>query len=141
MDLSEIRLRIQDPFGVLYFLKVDELPIPLKSQTAYIINGEYYVDGEIVELKVSDERIEAWSHEYNATLDSVTVKALEACKFNVAMQLTTVKHDSGAESTEYVKMLELQKFYDNEISKLKIDDSPIGAKYAMMNTPDYVGSL
>ena len=120
-QLTEVRLRILDPSGVLYFETVTELPETLIPQTAYIIDNVYYVDGKQVDLKISDERIIDWLAEQDATTDSVTLKALKVCRSHLKMELEVVKTSSGADSDEYADILSMWKVYDAEIADLQDD--------------------
>ena len=89
-QLTDVRLNIMDPAGVLYFETVGALPGTLVPQTAYIINGQYYVDGIQTNLKVSDDRLNSWLGELNATTDSVTLKALKTCRSYLLLLVTTL---------------------------------------------------
>ena len=129
-----------DPSGVLYFETVTELPDPLVPQTAYIIDGQYYVDGEQVDLRISDDKINEWLGEYEATTDSVTLKALKFCRFYLVQELAVVKTASGADSDQYQDILSMKAMYDAQIQDLEDDiaDSKVvkgSRRYQRFNDP------
>ena len=88
-DLHKIRLRIKDPYGVLYFEEVVTLPTEYDPQTAYIFEERYYIEGEKVLLKVSDEQITDWLAE--GDINTATIAALESCQAALAQELFVVK--------------------------------------------------
>lgn len=148
-DLYDVRLNIQDPYGVLYFEEVASLPDPLQAQTAYVIvnaisgKNEYFVDGKLVELKISDDRINGWLAETGATVESVTLKSLRVCRSYLKQELILKKTASGAESEEYQDIKNMYDFYTSEIEDLEKqickDKSPSGFKrYGKFRTPDFV---
>lgn len=141
-DIETIRLRIKDPYGVLYFETVTSLPTEYDPQTAYIFEERYYIEGDKVRLKVSDQQLTDWLAEDDATVDSVTVKALESMRADLSQELFTVKTNSGSDSQEYTSLKDQYDFYTNEIEyynkkicKNKTKSSP---RFGGFRSPDFV---
>lgn len=139
-DLQKIRLRIKDPYGVLYFQSVTSLPAEYDPQTAYIFEERYYVEGEKVLLKVSDDQITEWLTE--GDINTATIAALESCQAGLAQELFVIKTDSGADSQQFQDLEKLSDFYDNQIKKYKElickKENPAFKKYGKFRTPDFV---
>lgn len=147
-DLYKVRRNIQDPYGVLYFEEVATLPGTLVAQTAYVIQNseslknEYFVDGEIVNLKVSDDEINEWLALPDATIETATLEGLKVCRSIIKLELTVKKTDSGAESEEYQDIEKMFKFYTAEIkdleSKICKTNSPTFQRYGRWADPTFV---
>lgn len=142
-QLTDVRLNIMDPTGVLYFETVTELPTVLIPQTAYIIDGQYYVDGVQTDLKISDDRINGWLGVLDATTDSVTLKALKVCRAYLKAELAIKKTSSGADSDEYQDLLSLWQVYNAEIIDKEEDVAAAkvvvkSRRYQQFNTPSWV---
>jgi hypothetical protein len=131
-QLKEVRLTIADPPGFIDFLEVANfaaLPVTPVAQTGYKAvdtatyyghNGTAYV---ALTLMVSDARISGW-------IDALGVpgavrKSIEAIVAQLPAQLQIVKNDSGTESNEFIKLLDLQKFYQNWLKDLTPPDTSV----------------
>lgn len=131
-QIKETRLQIADPPGFIDFLEVANfgaLPVAPVAQTGYKAvdtatyyghNGTAYV---ALTLMVSDARISAW-------IDALGVpgavrKSIEAIVAQLPAQLQIVKNDSGTESNEFIKLLDLQKFYRQWLSDLTPEDTAV----------------
>lgn len=140
-DLHKIRLRIKDPYGVLYFEEVVTLPTEYDPQTAYLftVDSRYYVEGEKVLLKVSDEQITEWLAE--GDINTATIAALESCQAALAQELFVVKTDSGADSQQFQDIEKLSKFYDDQIKKYEKlickKESPTTQRYGCFAPPSF----
>lgn len=141
-DLEKVRLNIHDPYGVLKFSTVIELPEPLVPQTAYIIDGQYYVNGIQTNLKISDDQILEWLAVEGATVDSVTLLALKKLRTSLKYELSIIKTSSGADSEDYQDVLSMWKIYDSEIKELEKDIAKSTAvkssRYQQFPTPSWV---
>jgi len=131
-QIKDVRFQIADPPGFIDFLEVANfaaLPVTPVAQTGYKAvdtatyyghNGTAYV---ALTLMVSDARIEGW-------IDALTVpgavrKSIEAIVAQLPAQLQIVKNDSGAESNEFIKLLDLQKFYRQWLVDLTPPDTSV----------------
>jgi hypothetical protein len=136
-DLEKIRLRIKDPYGVLYFETVTTLPTEYDPQTAYIFEERYYIDGEKVLLKVSDDQINEWLA--LGDINTATIAALQSCKAGLAQELFVVQTDSGADSQKYQDLEKLAKFYDDQIKEYEKlickKENPTLKKYGKFKKP------
>lgn len=141
-EVKEVRLKIADPQPVsgsrfINFIQVANqaaLPSPSARQTAYntLDTGEYWSYGgtayQSLDLQVSDDSIEEW-------IDAVGVmgaarKSVEMILAGLPVQFQIVKNDSGTESNEFIKLGELQKFYENLLKMwTPVDSSSNTGKY------------
>lgn len=142
-ELQKIRLRIKDPYGVLYFETVTELPSEYDAQTAYLFEDRYYVDGDQVLLKVSDTQLEEWLED--GDINTATILALRSCKAGLAQELFVVKTDSGADSQEFQDLEALSNFYDDQIDyyedQVCKSKSSTFKKYGKFRSPDFVSEV
>jgi len=132
-DLKEVRLTIADPQPIsasrwIDFIEVANfaaLPVTPVSQTGYkaLDTSTYYGhDGAAyvaLPLEVSDSRISGWIDAFG--IDGAARKSVENIVAGLPFQFQVVKNASGAESTEYVKLLDLQTFYRKWLS----DHTPV----------------
>ncbi len=131
-----VRLNIKDPGGIIKIEEVVSLPPLFKPQTAYLYDGDYYINGEISSLRVSDELLDIWLSESGATVNSVTVKSIEFIQAAFAEELIVKKHDSGAENMEYQSLKDLIFFYNNLIKKYKEDITANSTVVSYQTWPD-----
>lgn len=139
-DLTDVRINIMDPYGVLYFETVTALPGTLVPQTAYIIDTLYYVEGIQTNLKISDDKIISLLTVPGATVDSVTLQGLKICRKTLLRELEIKKTASGADSEDYQDILAMYKAYDTEIKDLEstIVDAQVSkpsSRYQQFPTP------
>lgn len=138
-SLTDVRLNILDPYGVLYFETVGALPEPLVPQTAYIINGVYYVDGLQTNLKISDSKILSLLAVGGATVDSVSLQCLKICRASLKIELAVKKSASGAESDEYQSVKELYDLYTAEIADYEKKTVTKSSRYQCFSDPEWLG--
>ena len=140
-DLQKIRLRIKDPYGVLYFESVAVLPTVYDPQTAYLLttDNRYYIEGEKVLLKVSDEQITEWLAE--GDINTATIAALQSCQSALAQELFVQKTDSGSDAQTFQDISKMSKFYDEQIKKYEKlickEESPTTQFYGQFTAPDF----
>ncbi len=124
-DIKETRLTISDPSGFIDFLEVANfaaLPVSPVAQTAYkaIDTATYYGHDsgswEVLKLRVSDSRISDWIDSLG--VDGAIIKSIQAILSTLPGEMMIVKNADGAESTEFLKLLDLQKFYQNWLKDL-----------------------
>lgn len=117
-QIKEVRLTISDPAGFIDFIEVANqgaLPSPHVDQTAYKAadTGTYWwysgTAYETLDLFVSDGSLSVWIDEFGVS--GAVRKAVERIIATLPGRLMIVKNQNGAESTEFIKLLELQKFY------------------------------
>lgn len=144
-DLQTIRLRIKDPYNALYFESVGVLPTEYDPQTAYLFttDSRYYMEGEKVLLKVSDEQITAWLAE--GDINTATIAALESCQAALAQELFVVKTDSGSDAQTFTDIAKMSKFYDDQIKKYEKlickKDNPTTQKYGCFAPPAFASEV
>lgn len=124
-DIKETRLTISDPSGFIDFLEVANfaaLPVTPVAQTAYkaVDTATYYGKEsgawEALKLRVSDSRISDWIDALG--VDGAILKSIQAILSTLPGEMMIVKNTDGAESTEFTKLLDLQKFYQNWLKDL-----------------------
>lgn len=136
-QIKEVRLTVSDPAGFIDFVEVANqaaLPDPAAAQTAYkaVDSGTYFwfnsdtSSYEPVKLRVSDGRIGGWIDAFGT--DGAILKSVQAIVSSLPGEMMIVKNDDGAESTEFLKLLDIQKFYQNWLRDLTPADvaSPSG---------------
>lgn len=146
-EIKEVRLVIADPPGLIDFLEVATfaaLPVTPVAQTGYkaVDTSTYYghngTSYSALMLMVSDARISAWIDALGVS--GAVRKSVEAIAAQLPAQLQIVKNDSGAESTEYVKLLDLQKFYRQWLSDLTPPESTVNTgRYYRTVAPEIAG--
>jgi hypothetical protein len=122
-QIRSVRLIVQDPSGVIDLVSVADpaaLPVTSAPQTAYkvlstggyvIWNGAAYVP---VDLSVSDTSISDW---YDASGEVVAVqKTYRAIMRGLGAKPQITKNTDGAESTDYIKLLDLYNFYKKTLA-------------------------
>jgi len=143
-NLTDVRLNIMDPYGVLFFETVTVLPGTLVPQTAYIIGTTYYVDGLQTNLKISDAKINSLLAVTGATVNSVTLQGLKICRKTLLVELQIVKTASGADSEDYQNIEAMYNAYNAEISDLEktitVSSTVKSSRYQPFNTPDWVAN-
>ena len=141
-DLTDVRLNIMDPYGVLYFETVGALPGTLVPQTAYIIGTLYHVDGIQTNLKISDAKINSLLDVTGATVDSVTLQGLKICRKTLLRELEIAKTASGADSEDYQDILSMYNAYNIEIKELEktitVATTPRSSRYQQFNDPSWL---
>lgn len=141
-NLTDVRINIMDPYGVLYFEVVTVLPGTLVPQTAYIIGSIYYVDGIQTNLKISDDKINSLLAVSGATVDSVTLLGLKFCRKTLLRELEIAKTASGADSEDYQDILSMYKAYNTEIKDLEstiVETTAVkSSRYQQFATPSWV---
>ena len=126
-QIKEVRLTISDPAGFIDFVEVANfaaLPGSAVAQTAYKAadTGTYYWYNpdsavyEALKLRVSDDRISGWVDSFG--VDGAVLKSIQAIVSSLPAEMMIVKNTDGAESTEFLQLLDLQKFYQNWLKDL-----------------------
>ena len=123
-QIINLRLEISDPFSIINIVEVAtkiNLPPEPAPQTAYkvISDGAYYkcevetgaviTDYIRMELQLSDSRLGDMIDIYGAA-KAVRIALLAILK-RIGTQFPIVRSQSGAESTEYQRLLDLYRYY------------------------------
>jgi hypothetical protein len=120
-EIREVRLRIDDPPGLINIVEVAALPATASPQTGYRLTTDnlYYStegltgltssDYEILELMVSDDRISGWIDDDD--IDSATCRALKQIINKVGKELTLVRISAGADTTQYTSLKDTYEYY------------------------------
>ena len=142
-QIKEVRLTIADPPGFIDFQQVANfaaLPVSPVAQTSYteLDTGTYWdkTSGSwlAVQLRVSDSRIGTWIDSFG--LDGAVRKSIEAVLSMLPGELMIVRNADGAESTEFIKLLDLQTFYQNWLDRLTPEASSLNTgRYMRTKTP------
>lgn len=131
-QIKEVRLTISDPPGFIDFIEVADfnaLPATQVAQTAYkaIDTGTYYdksTGSWLAErLLVSDADISTWIDAFG--VQGAVRKAVERILATLPAHMQIVKNSDGAESTEFLKLLDLQKFYRQWLDDLTPPDQTV----------------
>lgn len=150
-QIKQVRLTIQDPAGFINFVEVasqGSLPSPHVNQTAYRTTdtGEYWwYNGAayaVVNLLVSDADISTWIDlaAPNGGVDGAVRKAIERIMMTLPGRMQWVKNADGAESTEYQRLLDVQKFYRQWLADHAPVDSTLNTGlYLRSKTPCVAG--
>lgn len=114
-EIKEVRLTIGDPQGVINILEVADfasIPATPARQTAYktVDTGYYYVDGEAVDLRMSDERISGWIDDGGS--DYAICQSIQQILNQIGRELIITKDTSGAESTDFINLTTLRTYYE-----------------------------
>lgn len=155
-QIQALRIEISDPPGIIQIISVTtsvELPTSPTPQTAYyIIDTGIYVTTEletgaspdkynVVELYLSDARIGVLINYYG--VDKAIYKALLLISSKLASKLLIVKNSTGSESVEYIKLLDLYKYYKNIIADFKEEEKEKNlnttGRYGTMKQPEIAG--
>lgn len=146
-DIKEVRLTLSEPAGFIDFAEVANfaaLPATPVGQTAYRATdtGTYYSKDSgswvAVQLMVSDTDLGAWFDSFGH--DGAVRKAIERILATLPSRLLMVKNSDGAESVEYVKLLDLQKFYRQWLDDLTPKESVASSgRYLKTKAPCVVG--
>lgn len=123
-QVKEIRLRIDDPAGFQDFVEVANeaaLPATPAPYTAYkLTDTGAYVATELEsgavaadyvrhDIRVSDDRIEAWIDAYS--VDQAECRALQAMQSRIGNELTLKRASVGTEDITYTNLIELYNYY------------------------------
>jgi hypothetical protein len=145
-ELFEMRLRINDPADIIAIEAVDSLPASPVAQTAYRLstNGTYNTnDGtswSVLELELSDARILST---IDSLGDAAECRLLSYITRKLGSKLFLVKNTSGADSTEYVKVLDLYNYYKQLMADCKAErKSDLGkntGRVGKISTPTIAG--
>jgi len=134
-EIRNLRIDVSDPPDIISILSVateSALPTDPKPQTAYyIIDKEVYVTTEKTtgaistdyanaELFLSDAKIESLIDANG--YDKALYKAVKLIASKLGSKLLIVKNDNGAESVEYLKLLDLYKYYKGIVKDFKEDE-------------------
>lgn len=116
-QIKEVRLSIDDPAGFIDMLSVSSLPdvgdaLPQRAYYSTEDQGYHAVrDGAfaLLHLRLADSRISAWID--SEGLAGAIQKGYVAIMQKLGNEMQIVKNSDGAESTEFVKLLDLYEFY------------------------------
>lgn len=150
-EIKEVRLRIDDPPGMIDILEAGSFPSAPMPQTAYKISDIYYSSeplSEAVEanyerltLYVSDSRIGAWFDADGE--DYACVQALKNIIARLGRMLKIRKEDTGAEGTEWNSLKETHEYYRNLLASFQADyddsKSQAGPVWGASSTPEIAG--
>ncbi len=133
--IRDLRIDVSDPPDILNIISVANaaaLPEVPKSQTVYYItdsgtyvqteklSGASSTDYKNVELFLSDNKIGSLidAHGY----DKALYKAVKLISSKLGSKLLIVKNKNGAESVEYLKLLDIYKYYKGIVDDFKEDE-------------------
>jgi len=133
-QIRSVRLTVQDPSGFIDIVSVADpsaLPGTSAQQTVYKVlstgayvawNGTAYAP---VDMSVSDTSISDW---YDASGEFEAVrKTYRAIMRGLGAKLQITKNTDGAESTDYIRLLDLYNYYKKTLADYEeenaIDDS------------------
>lgn len=134
-QIQNLRIDVSDPPDIIYITIVaDSVNLPVKPtpQTVYYVQslGVYVqadkIDGcipedyEPVELFLSDSRINSLINNYG--VDKAKYKAVILIASKLASKLQIIRNTAGADSTEYIKLLDLYNYYKNVADDFKQDE-------------------
>lgn len=150
-DISSVRLTIADPAGIIALAQVAtaaDLPAAPGQQTAYLVQstGRYMVSEEQsaapgdyhdMELLISDAQISQLIATFG--VDGAPCQAYGVLAARIGAKLRLVSTSSGAESTQYVALLDAYNYYkglakDCTESKNKVDLNTTG-RYGRTRQP------
>lgn len=115
-ELFEIRLRVSDPQG--YPIIVDG-PIGNDEQKAYRVSESKYYnsDNELIEILVSDSRIQSWINSYG--LDKAEINTLKSIIAQIGSRIEIESDTSGAESTKFVSLSSRYRYLKGMLTDLE----------------------
>lgn len=131
-QIFSVRLDISDPPDFIKITSVatsGDLPAAPTPQTCYYVvdlgvyvstsltAGATSADYSTVDLYLSDARISSLIDLYG--VDSAVYKSFSLIASKIGSQLRVVRNTSGADSTEYISLLELYKYYKSIIADFK----------------------
>ena len=123
-QISQVRLRINDPEGYSAFLEVatgSALPSVPAPYTAYritdtgaykatdITSGATESDYSLLSIRVSDARIGDWIDDYS--VDQAECKALDAILVKIGEEMRIIRLKGGAEDLEWTALKDLYNYY------------------------------
>lgn len=154
--IKDLRLDISDPANYIDLVEVANaaaLPAAPAQQTAYKLTdiGSYVAtdkessatasDYELVELQLSDSRISTWLDVY--THDETVVLSLKAIIKRLGGQLVLEKNDSGNESAQYTKLIDMYNYYrrmlKDQQQTVEKDNNDNTGKWGQMQQPEVAG--
>lgn len=146
-EIKEVRLTISDPAGFIDFLEVANfaaLPGSQVAQTGYkaVDTGTYYDKSSgawLAEtIMVSDADLSAWIDTFG--IPGAIRKAIERILATLPAQMQIVRNADGAESTEFLKLLDLQKFYRQWLADLTpTDQTVVTSRFGSARSPVIAG--
>ena len=134
-QIRNLRIDVSDPPDIINIVSVANiasLPATPEPQTVYYIlditryvqtektSGATESDYKNVGLYLSDSKIGTLidTHGY----DKALYKALKSISSKLGSKLMLVKNTTGSESVEYLKLLDLYKYYKGLVADFKEDD-------------------
>jgi hypothetical protein len=117
-QIKEVRLALDDPAGFIDLISVDavgDLPAVGAPQTAYlVVTDKVYKmwDGsawQFVSLRISDARLTTFIDQLG--VEQAIQKGYLAIMQRLGNELQIVRNSDGAESTEFVSLMNLYNFY------------------------------
>jgi hypothetical protein len=155
-QVKQLRLDINDPQGFVDIIEIedlDDLPAAPAPQTVYHLEGtsKYYStektsgaaasDYSVAELYLSDTTIESLIDELGIAKAECRAFGLIARKIGAQLQIK--RNQTGAESTEYVSLAELYRYYKDLSDACKEENaSDAGTntgKYGASTAPEIAG--
>jgi hypothetical protein len=134
-QIRNLRIDISDPPDIISILAVAteaDLPSDPKPQTAYYITDkEVYVTTEKTVGAISSDYITAELFLSDSKIgslidadgyDKALYKAVRLISSKLGSKLLIVKNQNGAEAVEYLKLLDLYKYYKGLVKDFKTDD-------------------
>jgi hypothetical protein len=155
-DIRTVRLTIGDPAGVVEIAQAADpsaLPSAPGQQTAYLVastgrymtteieSGAIPADYHSLELLISDAQISQLIAEYGVTL--APCKAYGVMASRLGSKLRLVRTQSGAESTQYLALLDAYKYYKSLAAdcadKVDADDLNTTGRWGRTRQPRIAG--
>lgn len=150
--IKEVRIRIDDPYGVIEIESVatiedlPEAPGPytiykVESSGAYVTKYEGADSYTTLTLYLSDYRLEQWIDTNG--LDYAECRGLQAIAAKVGAEVRIKRIQAGAESTEYQSIMDLYRYYKSvaeDCEKRRSKDSGVNSgRYGSTTQPEIAG--
>jgi len=152
-QIFSVRLDISDPpdfIKITIVASTAALPAAPTPQTCYYVNnigvyvstdktsGAVAADYKPVDLYLSDARIGSLIDLYGVS--KTVYKALSLIAAKIGSQLRVVRNTAGADSTEYIKLLDLYNYYKAIISDFKDEsDEKTSGRWGRTTQPEIGG--
>jgi len=154
-EIIQVRVAVNDPdcIQILQVANTAALPAAPEPQTVYytIDTERYYFTDEIfgatasdyeyAELMISDTRIGTIID--NVGVDAAVCRVLSILAGTLGNKLKLIRTTSGSESAEYARILDLQKYYQNQAAicseNYKSDNDSNSGTMRQMKQPEIGG--
>jgi len=144
-QIKALRLTVDDPAGFLNLLESVTYPATPAHRTAYLIAGRYVyttkttgaveADYTVAEYRLSDARITEW---IDSGADAVQ-SAYRAILTKLGNEMTVVRNQAGAESTQFTALKDLYDYYRGLIADESAVSGSSAGKWARSTAPEVAG--